>query len=52
MIGNDDGHADKMSQAERFKQAARGLECDPDEKRWEDTLRKVAKHKHALGKPE
>ena len=28
-----------------YKQAARDLECDPDEKRWEDKLCKVVKHK-------
>ena len=34
-----------LTQAEKFKQAARDLECDPDEKRWEDKLRKVVKPK-------
>lgn len=33
------------SQSDKFKRAARDLECDPDEKRWEDKLRKVVKHK-------
>lgn len=33
------------TQADKFKQAARDLECDPDEKRWEDKLRKVVKPK-------
>jgi len=43
---------DKNSQAEKFKQAARELECDPDEAKWEDKLRKVVKHKPVPGKPE
>jgi len=33
------------SQSEKFKQAARELECDPDEAKWEDKLRKVVKPK-------
>lgn len=32
-------------QAERFKQAARELECDEDEARWDERLRKVANRK-------
>ena len=35
----------KQTQANKFKEAARDLECDPDEKRWEDKLRKVVKQK-------
>ena len=34
-----------QQQAEKFKQAARDLECDPDEARWGDKLRKVMKQK-------
>lgn len=34
---------DELSQSDKFKQAARALECDPDEARWEDKLRKVVK---------
>ncbi|MEA3011922.1 MAG: hypothetical protein QOD42_467 [Sphingomonadales bacterium] len=30
------------SQAEKFKRAARGLECDEDEGRWDERLRTVA----------
>lgn len=37
--------ATPKTQADKFKQAARDLECDPDEKRWEDKLRKVVKPK-------
>jgi hypothetical protein len=36
---------DVESQHDKFKQAARDLECDPDEARWEDKLRKVVKRK-------
>ncbi len=40
------------SQIDRFKQAARDLECDEDEARWDATLKKVAKQKPAPDKPE
>lgn len=39
--------SEKKSQLERFKEAARDLGCDEDESRWEENLRKVAKHKPA-----
>jgi hypothetical protein len=42
---------DELSQSDKFKQAARDLECDPDEARWEDKLRKVVKQK-PVEKPE
>jgi len=32
-------------QAKAFRKAARELGCEPDEKRFQDALRKVAKHK-------
>ena len=35
------------SQADKFKEAARDLECDPDEARWEDKLHKVVKQQDA-----
>jgi hypothetical protein len=38
------------SQSDKFKEAARELEADEDEKRWEERLKKVAKAK--LEKPE
>lgn len=38
-------------QSERFKQAARELECDEDEGRWDERLRKVAGHKPTPDKP-
>lgn len=37
----------KSSNADKFKEAARELECDEDEKAWEDKLRKVASQKPA-----
>jgi len=38
--------ADKpKTQSDKFKQAARELEADDDEKRWEERLKKVAKQK-------
>jgi hypothetical protein len=36
---------DELSQLDKFKQAARNLECDPDQAKWEDKLRKVVKFK-------
>jgi hypothetical protein len=33
----------KQSQSDKFKEAARELEADEDEKRWEERLKKVAK---------
>jgi hypothetical protein len=35
------------SQSDKFKAAARELECDEDEARWDDRLKKVAKPKPA-----
>jgi hypothetical protein len=40
----------KPSQFDKFKEAARELETDVDEKRWEERLKKIAKAKP--GKPE
>lgn len=36
---------DKKSQADKFKDAARKLETDEDEVRWDERLKKVAKTK-------
>jgi hypothetical protein len=36
---------DKRSQSEKFKQAARELEADTNEKHWEERLKKVVKQK-------
>lgn len=38
---------DHKSQSDKFKDAAREAECDEDEGRWNERLKKVAK-----GKPE
>lgn len=38
---------DEKSQSDKFKEAAREAECDEDEARWDERLKKVAK-----GKPE
>ena len=35
--------ADPKSQSERFKQAARDLECDDDPERFAERVRKIAK---------
>jgi hypothetical protein len=35
----------KVTQSDKFKEAARDLDCDTDEKRWDTTLKKVVKHK-------
>lgn len=35
--------AEKQSQSDKFKEAARDLVCDEDEGRWNERLRKVAK---------
>jgi hypothetical protein len=39
------------NQSDKFKQAARDLECDPDEAKWGDKLRKVVRQKDAPKKP-
>jgi len=33
------------TQSDKFKEAARELECDEDEKRFEKTVKKIAKQK-------
>lgn len=43
--------AKDKSQSDKFKEAARELECDEDEKAWEDRLRKVASQKPAPETP-
>jgi hypothetical protein len=35
----------QKTQADKFKEAARELKADEDEKRWEERLRKIAKAK-------
>jgi hypothetical protein len=36
---------DKRSQSDKFKDAARALECDEDEARWDERLKKGVKQK-------
>lgn len=43
---------DKNDQAEKFRRLARELECDEDEARWDERLKKVAKAKPQPEKPE
>jgi hypothetical protein len=43
---------DPKTQREKFEEAARKLGADEDEGRWDETLRKVVKHKRAPEKPE
>lgn len=42
----------KPNQIDRFKEAARALECDEDEAAFDAKLRDVAKHKPVPEKPE
>lgn len=35
----------QKSQSDKFKEAARKLECDEDEKRWDERLQKFTKSK-------
>jgi hypothetical protein len=39
-------------QIDKFKEAARELECDENESHWDDRLKKVTKAKPAPEKPE
>jgi hypothetical protein len=34
-----------QSQPDKFKEAARAAECDPDEARWDGKLRQISKQK-------
>lgn len=45
--GGMDDTASAKSQSEKFIQAARELECDEDEARWNVRLKKVARPKPA-----
>lgn len=40
------------SQIDKFKTTARELECDEDEARWDERLKKLVKDKPAAEKPE
>jgi hypothetical protein len=50
-MNNDHTGTDAKSQSDKFKQAARDLEADEDEARWDERLRKVAGQKPAPEKP-
>ncbi len=41
----------QQSQSDKFKEAARELECDDDEARWDERVRKLVKHR-PVEKPE
>ena len=41
----------QQSQLDKFKEAARDLECDDDDQRFKDRLKKLVKHKQTE-KPE
>ena len=43
--------AEEQAQSDKFKQAARELECDEDKARWDERLRKVARPKPLEEKP-
>ena len=47
MGADDGGHQAKLSQIDRFKQAARALECDDDETRFDERVKKLVKQKPA-----
>lgn len=40
-----------QSQSDKFKEAARDLDCDEDEARFDERVKKLVKHK-PIGKPE
>ena len=44
--------SDENKQLDEFKKTARELECDEDEARWDERLKKVAKSKPEPEKPE
>ena len=51
-MAKDEPRNSQLSQTDKFLEAARALEADEDEARWEDRLRKVANHKQQPEKPE
>lgn len=48
---NNTKKAKPDSQLDKFKEAARELECDEDEKRWDERLKKLVKVKPNSEKP-
>jgi hypothetical protein len=50
MVGSNNRHVEsRLSQEDRFKQAARAADCDPDEARWDEVLKRVVKQKPEKG---
>nr|WP_295370987.1 hypothetical protein [uncultured Sphingosinicella sp.] len=45
-------HCSEKHQTDKFKEAARALECDDGDERFKARLKKLAKHKPAQPKPE
>ncbi len=43
---------ESRSQSDKFKEAARELDCDESEEHWDATLKKIAKVKPEPEKPE
>lgn len=43
---------ERISQSDKFKQAARELGCDEDEARFDSSLSKIARAKRPVGKDE
>ena len=44
--------AEQKPQIDKFKEAARALECEDDDQRFKDKLKKLVKHKPVAEKPE
>ena len=42
----------EQSQSDKFKEAARELDCDDDEQRFQERVRKLVKHKPVEPKPD
>jgi hypothetical protein len=47
VIASKDGHPAKISQLDRFKQAARELETDDDPERFDERMKKLVKQRPA-----
>jgi hypothetical protein len=43
---------ERPSQLDKFKEAARALECDDDEARFDERVKKLVRHKPVSDKPE
>lgn len=51
LSGEECSMNDQKSQSDKFKEAARELECDDDEARFDERVKKLVKHK-PKGEPE